>query len=96
MYINVYIMPSHDGHVRLYPYLAMCEVSELLMIKQAFKKHADNSTLVARGADTQLDPNCVSAPLATNVDFWNPIGCNTSVIKYFNKIFQRQTICRNE
>ena len=33
--------------------------------KQAVrKKHADKSTLVA---------NCVSAPLATNVDLWNPI-----------------------
>ena len=28
------------------------------------------STLVARGADTQLDPSCVSAPLATNVDLF--------------------------
>ena len=26
------------------------------------------STLVARGADTQLDSSCVSAPLAINVD----------------------------
>ena len=31
-------------------------------------KHANKSTLVARDADTQLDP------LATNVDLWNPIG----------------------
>ena len=30
------------------------------------------STLVARGSDTQLDPSCVSAPLATNVDLF---GC---------------------
>ena len=29
--------------------------------------------LVARGADTQLGSSCVSAPLATNVDLWNPI-----------------------
>ena len=28
------------------------------------------STLVARGADTQLDPSCVSTPLATNVDLF--------------------------
>ena len=28
------------------------------------------SQLVARGADTQLDPNCVSAPLTTNVDLF--------------------------
>ena len=28
------------------------------------------STLVARGADMQLDPICVSAPLATNVDLF--------------------------
>ena len=28
------------------------------------------STLVARGANTQLDPSCVSAPTATNVDLF--------------------------
>ena len=28
------------------------------------------TTLVARGANTQLDPSCVSAPLATNVDLF--------------------------
>ena len=28
------------------------------------------STLVARGTDTQLDPSCVLAPLATNVDLF--------------------------
>ena len=28
------------------------------------------STLVARGANTQLDPSCVSAPLVTNVDLF--------------------------
>ena len=28
------------------------------------------STLVARGANTQLKPNCVSAPLATDVDLF--------------------------
>ena len=31
-------------------------------------KHANKSKLIARGAD----PSCVSAPLATNVDLWNP------------------------
>ena len=36
-------------------------------------KHANKSTLVARGADTQLGSSCVSAPLATNVDLGNPI-----------------------
>ena len=30
----------------------------------------DKSTLVARGADTQLDPSCVLAPPATNVDLF--------------------------
>ena len=35
--------------------------------------HANKSTLVARGANTQLGSGCVSAPLATNVDLWNPI-----------------------
>ena len=28
------------------------------------------STLVARGANTQLDPSCISAPLVTNVDLF--------------------------
>ena len=31
-------------------------------------KHAHKSTLVSRGADTQLGPSCISAPLANNVD----------------------------
>ena len=30
----------------------------------------DKSTLVARGANTQLGPSCVSAPPATNVDLF--------------------------
>ena len=34
-------------------------------------KHVNK--LVARCADTQLGFSCVSAPLATNVDLWNPI-----------------------
>ena len=33
-------------------------------------KYANKSTLVARGANTQLDPSCVSAPPATNVDLF--------------------------
>ena len=37
-------------------------------------KHTNKSTLLARGVDTQLGSSCVSAPLATNVDLWNPIG----------------------
>ena len=41
-----------DGHVRLYPYLAD--------LNKRSAKHANKSTLVARGADTQLDPSCVS------------------------------------
>ena len=36
-------------------------------------KHANKSTLVAVGADTQLGFSCVPAPLATNVDLWNSI-----------------------
>ena len=36
-------------------------------------KHANKTTLVARGAGTQLRYGCVSAPIATNVDLWNPI-----------------------
>ena len=36
-------------------------------------KQANKSTLVSRRADTQLGYNCISAPLATNVDLWNPM-----------------------
>ena len=36
-------------------------------------KHTNKSTLVARGADTQLGSSGVLAPVATNVDLWNPI-----------------------
>ena len=36
-------------------------------------KHTNKSTLVARGADTQVGSSCILAPLATNVDFWNLI-----------------------
>ena len=39
-------------------------------------KHTNKSTLVARGADTQPGSSFVSAPLATNVDLWKPIGLN--------------------
>ena len=35
--------------------------------------NANKSTLVARGADTQLDPSCISTPLTTNMDLWNLI-----------------------
>ena len=35
-------------------------------------KHTNKSTLVIRGADTQLGSSCVLTPLATNVDLWNP------------------------
>ena len=35
-------------------------------------KHSKKSTLVARGAATQPGSSCVFAPLATNVDLWNP------------------------
>ena len=36
-------------------------------------KHTNKSTLVAKGTDTQLGYSCVLAPLATNVDLWNPV-----------------------
>ena len=47
-----------------------------MRVKQLFEdglnkrpaKQANKSTLVARGADTQLRYICVSAPLATNLD----------------------------
>ena len=40
------------------------------MFKHLFTIWFHKSTLVARGADTQLDPSCVSAPPATNVDLF--------------------------
>ena len=40
--------------------------NELTQVIMGFHK----STLVARGANTQLDPNCASAPPATNVDLF--------------------------
>ena len=46
-------------------------------------KHANKSTLVARGADTQLGSGCVLAPLATNVDLWNPIAM---LLRYQNVV----------
>ena len=49
-------------------------------LNKSSAKHANKSTLVARGAVTQLDPSCVSAPLATNVDVWNPIVLSYSSI----------------
>ena len=42
-------------------------VQKLIDLNKRSAKHA-------RGADTQLGSSCVSAPLATNVDLWNPIG----------------------
>jgi len=36
-------------------------------------KHANKSTLVARCADMLLYPSCISAPLASNMEWWNPI-----------------------
>ena len=44
-------------------------------------KHTNKYTLVARGADTQLGSTCVLAPLATNVDLWNPIALNSFYIR---------------
>ena len=56
----------------------MCDVSESWeLIEDDLNKrsanHANKSTLVARGADAQLGFICVLAPLATNVNLWNPI-----------------------
>ena len=44
-------------------------------------KHVNKSTLVAIGADTQLDHSCVSA---INVDLWNPIGYDGNYYILFN------------
>ena len=46
-------------------------------------KHTNKSTLVARGADTQLGSSCVLAPLATNVDLWNPIDLLYAMLVLF-------------
>ena len=56
-------------------YATVGSIANWRWFKQAFNKICKKSTLVARGADTQLWYSCVSAPLATNVDLWNPIGC---------------------
>ena len=40
--------------------------STIFIIAMGFHR----STLVARGANTQLDPSCVSAPPADNVDLF--------------------------
>ena len=39
--------------------------------------HKSTLVTINRGADTQLDPSCVSAPLATNVDLLHLLrnGC---------------------
>ena len=78
----MYILCLHiDGYVRLYTYLAMYEVQQLIkddLNKRSAKHIIHKSTLVARGADMQLDPSCVSAPLATNVDLWNPTNVCTA------------------
>ena len=42
-------------------------------LKKRSATHTSRSMLVAIGVDTQLGSSCVSAPLATNVDLWNPI-----------------------
>ena len=43
-------------------------ISPLLIDGRTMGFH--KSTLVARGANTQLDPSCVSAPPATNMDLF--------------------------
>ena len=35
---------------------------------------------IGGGADTQLGSICISAPLATNVDLWNPIECDIMML----------------
>ena len=58
----MYILCLHiDGHVRLYPYLAVCEGLESCEVNS-------KTCQQARSADTKLDPSCVSAPLTTNVN----------------------------
>ena len=39
-------------------------------VRQFIAMGFHKSTLLARGANTQLDPSCVTAPLATNVDLF--------------------------
>ena len=48
-------------------------VQQLIDLNKRSAKHINKVTLVARGADTQLNPSCESAPLAANVD------CGTSL-----------------
>ena len=49
------------------------------LIEDDLNKHSakhKKSTLLVRGAGTQLGSSYVLAPLATNVDLWNPITAN--------------------
>ena len=71
---HTYGMPTHTN----YRWLRACIINRIHIyekddLNKRSAKHANKSTLVARGADTQLGYSCVSAPLATNVDLWNPI-----------------------
>ena len=71
---HTYGMHTHTN----YRWLRACTIPTLHIyekddLNKHSAKHANKSTLVARGADTQLGSSCVSTPLATNVDLWNPI-----------------------
>ena len=58
---------------QLIPLLNAYEVGGVAyVIERVILRHRRNyvKSLVAKGANTQLDPSCVSAPLATNVDLF--------------------------
>ena len=69
-FVNEYLFPVHINHVH---------------VESQYVMGLHRSTLVARGANTQLDPCCVSAPPATNVDLFACFAerlCKSSSISY--------------
>ena len=75
------LLNSHDSetsHIAKYGYTLATRLHGQWLIEDDLNtrsaKYTNKSTLVARGADTQLGSSYVLAPLATNVGLWNPIN----------------------
>ena len=75
-----FIDKLHPGYSLDNMYIVLCCVVEREHITSCVMIAFNYSTLsaalnafFARGANTQLDPSCASAPLASNVDLWNLI-----------------------
>ena len=82
---HTYAMPTHmtcphiqttAGYTPAQSILTL-HIDEKDGLNKRSTKHANKSMLVAGGAAMQLRTtrgSCVSAPLVTNVDLWNPIA----------------------